>query len=133
MSDNYGLQLSVKLGDDMVNVRGNTPEEFEKNRAAMEAAADAILDTVDKFRQVALAKGLTKAGFTPAPAATDTAHSTSAAGSTAVDLRCSHGPYNDLKGKRNKKNEAYKYRYYCPGPFGQGCKAEALPGQEAGS
>lgn len=48
--------------------------------------------------------------------ATPNVHGQASSGPGGVP-RCAHGPMNDLRGKKNKKGESYKFEFYCPADF----------------
>ncbi len=128
MADDFKVQVNFKLGETLINLRGQDVSEVLEKVEEMKSGFDLIAEAMSVAKQVQMAKGLTS--FTPAPAAPAASHSAPAAGATASSLRCVHGAYKDLKGKRNAKGDLYKYRYFCPGPRDNQCKAADLPGQE---
>ncbi len=140
MSEDYKVQVNLKVGETLINLRANTVDDaVSQVNAARESLLDAVGEAMSIAKQVVTAKGLTS--FQPAPAAATTAstqHTAPAAGATSGALRCKHGAYKDFNGKTKKNGDGYQYRYYCAAPFKQGgnpdqCKAQDLPGQEAWS
>lgn len=133
VSEDYKVQYNLKLGETLINLRGGSVEELAAQLTEFAENADAILGAHDTIRQVALAKNLTTVGgFVPGPSGSSDRPS-AAQGSSSGDLRCQHGPYKDFKGKTKVNGQPYQYRYYCSGPYGKGCKATDLAGQEAWS
>ena len=134
MADDFKVQVNLKLGETLINVRGQEVAEVLEKVEEIKAGLDALGEVMSVAKQVTMAKGLT--GFTPAPpASNNTQNSSAATGTTAGNLRCKHGAFKDFKGKTKKNGDAYQYRYYCPAPFGaaDSCKPASLPGQEAWS
>lgn len=132
MSEDYKVQVNLKVGETLINLRGANVAEVQSLAEDIKGAMDAILEAASIGKQVMMAKGLTT--FQPAPSAPAAQNTAPAAGATSGSLRCKHGAYKDFKGKQ-KANGTYQFRYYCAAPFKQGgnpdqCKAQDLPGQE---
>lgn len=127
--DNWKVGANLDFSGHKFNFRGDDVEELATHLENFAEYGDRILEVLSKVKQIQMAKGLTS--FTPAPAAApNTQNSAPAAGATAGSLRCVHGAYKDMQGKRKKNGEAYQYRYFCP-KFGDGsCRAADLPGQQ---
>ncbi len=126
MSDAFKVQVNLKVGETLINVRGDSVAEVMAQVEQIKENLNAIGDVMTVAKQVQMAKGLT--GFTPPPASTTNAPTAKAAPGA---LECVHGPYKDLKGKRNAKGQLYKNRYFCPShDRNNQCKADDLPGQE---
>lgn len=129
----YKVQASPTLGGILFNFRGDSTEEVVTNIEEFAKLGDRFFDAYDTLRQVTLAKSIgTAAGYAAPNTAPQSQHAAPAAGSTQADLRCKHGPYKDLNGKRKKNGEGYQSRYVCAAPFGapDQCAARSLPGQE---
>lgn len=129
MSDDYKVQASPTIGGVMFNLRGNTVEEVAAAMVALGESADAFFEGYDKVRQVTLAKGLTVVP-SAAPSGAANVHPGTASGGGTGELRCQHGPYKDLNGKRKRNGEGYKNRYVCPAPFGAADQCRNLPNNE---
>ncbi len=132
MAEDFKVQVNFKLGETLINVRGQEVAEVLAKVEEIKDGLDALGEVMSVAKQVTMAKGLT--GFTPAPATSGggAQNTAPAAGATAGSLRCKHGAYKDFNGKTKKNGDPYQYRYYCPAPFGatDQCKPNALPGQE---
>lgn len=129
----YTVQANPTLGGVMFTLRGRTGEDVAELMETVATAADKFFEAYLAVKQVTLAKGLTVAPGQPINNGASTVHAAGASGSTTAELRCQHGPYKDFKGKSKKNGDPYQYRYYCAGPFGSGCNAKDLAGQEAWS
>ncbi len=128
MADDFKVQVNLKLGETLINVRGQEVAEVLAKVEEIKTGLDAIGEVMSVAKQVTMAKGLTS--FTPPVTGGNTQNAAPAAGATANSLRCAHGAYKDMKGKRKRNGDAYQFRYFCP-KFGDGsCQAKDLPGQE---
>lgn len=132
MAEDWKIQYNFKVGETLVNLRAQDSAEAAAVLAAFKDALNEVAEVTSIIKQVGMTKGLTS--FTPAPPASApaTQHAAPAAGATATDLRCVHGPYVDKKGKRKQNGQPYQFRYFCS-QFTGGCKASDLPGQQSWS
>lgn len=132
MTDEWNVQANIKVGETLINLRGKDAAEIGKHADELKDFLENILEAASIGKQVMMAKGLTS--FTPAPSATTpNAQNSAPAASTPATLRCVHGAYKDLLGKKNKQGQLYKNRYACAAPYvpgGNPDQCKDLPGQE---
>jgi hypothetical protein len=110
MSDDYTIQYSVKTPrDSMLNLRANTPEEFEKVAAwALQNSARFIdLETAIKGVPAALAGNVTQVQVQPAPTYQQNAYQAPANEPTGPGPSCVHGPMNFRSGTSKKTGKPY--------------------------
>ena len=128
MSENWKIQVSPKLGQTLVNVRGESAEEFQANLEFAVANAQFIADAVAHLEA---AYNLAAGGVSVAPAAQPVpaqpvvTHATPAAPATTTPAAqpaasaapsCHHGP---LVYREAKPGSGKSWRgYFCPSPKG---------------
>ncbi|OKI54548.1 hypothetical protein [Micromonospora sp. CB01531] len=114
MADDYKIQINSSINGDLVNMRGTSGEELKDVIAGFAEHAGDIFKELGSVKQAALANGVFSGNAaSSAPSATAAPR---AAANTAPDKQpeCpTHGKTKDMRGKRNAKGEAYKFRYYC--------------------
>lgn len=127
MSDGYGIQVNMTVNGDLVNVRGDDPEEFLANVKALAEGAGAIHDALTTFKQAGVANGVFTGSVESLPRATPTSSAGNPPPTGGVpNCEGGHGPMKDMgddaNRKLNKKGEKMRNRYYCS-QFGSSCKA----------
>jgi len=129
-TNSYGIQVSTTVNGDLWNVRGDDAEELHANLKGLADNANEVHEALTTFKQAGVAHGVFTGNAPPEnpPAALEPARSAGSPPPTGEAPRCEggHGPMKDFGPpgdgrKRNKKNEPYKYRYYCSS-WGSDCK-----------
>lgn len=104
----YKIQINPTIGDQLYNINGDTAEEVLKHVEELAKLGPAIYDALANIKAASLASGV----FASNAAVTKTAAAAAEDG-PPNEVRCEHGPMNDLKGATNAKGDPYKFRYYC--------------------
>lgn len=100
----YAFQLSTKIGEDIVLVRGDSVNDVAEKWEDLKMQGDRIQKAIGDYKQVAIANSVFvstgEKANTPAP-------------SNDSPPRCKHGEMADCLGKKTKAGNLYKHRYYC--------------------
>jgi hypothetical protein len=108
------MKLTFTVGGDLYEVEG---DNFDQLKDQLDLASSKELsEALVNVKQVLVAKAV----FT---GAAQKEASKASAGSDAPPWKndsdvpsCKHGPMTDLRGKKNKSGEAYKFDFYCNAP-----------------
>jgi hypothetical protein len=128
MSEFPKIHIDTVANGDFIHLRTDSGEEMLEVVSGLAQHYGEIAERLGDIKQAALARGVFSGDASNPSQSTGAGAkkgaTTSSKPVTAPDGGapvCEHGPMKDMAGKRNKRGEPYKNRYYCT-KWGSDCK-----------